>query len=364
MYISKNNRSRRNPVTPAPISFQAVTKRYGSVAAVDALSLEIPGGEFISLLGPSGCGKTTSLRMLAGFIAPDAGDIRIGGSSVLKLGPERRPTAMVFQRYTLWAHMNVFHNVAFGLKLRGVSNAEMNAKVGRMLELVGLPGFEKRLPGQLSGGQQQRVALARALVVEPQVLLLDEPLSSLDARLRVSLRDEIRAIQRQLGITTVFVTHDQEEALAVSDRIAVMNAGRLHQVASPSELYARPATLFAAQFIGSMNLISGTVNGGTLEAGLIRLPAPGLRDGAVTLAIRPEDIQLGRSGIRASLEGITDLGHYRRLNLRAGDAELIAFSPRGTDLSGADCLRVTRALVYQSEGLLTELKPEAVGMAV
>jgi putative spermidine/putrescine transport system ATP-binding protein len=351
-------------VTPAPISFQEVTKRYGSVAAVDALSLEIPGGEFISLLGPSGCGKTTSLRMLAGFIAPDAGDIRIGATSVLKLGPERRPTAMVFQRYTLWAHMNVFHNVAFGLKLRGVSNKEMTAKVGRMLELVGLPGFEKRLPGQLSGGQQQRVALARALVVEPQVLLLDEPLSSLDARLRVSLRDEIRAIQRQLGITTVFVTHDQEEALAVSDRIAVMSAGQLHQVASPSELYSRPATLFAAQFIGSMNLLPGTVSGGTLEAGLIRLPAPGLSDGAVTLAIRPEDIQLGRSGIRASLEGMTDLGHYRRLNLRAGDAELIAFSPRGTDLSGADCLRVTRALVYRGEGLLTELKPESVGMAV
>jgi putative spermidine/putrescine transport system ATP-binding protein len=239
----------------AEIHFQTVTKRYSGKPAVDRLELHVASGEFVSLLGPSGCGKTTSLRMLGGFITPDEGDIRIGGASVLGSGPETRPTAMVFQRYTLWPHMNVFHNVAFGLKLRRVDARSTNDRVLKMLELVGLPGYEKRFPNQLSGGQQQRVALARALVVEPKVLLLDEPLSSLDARLRVNLREEIRAIQRHLGITTVFVTHDQEEALAVSDRIAVMNEGVLHQVASPSELYARPGTLFAAQFIGAMNLM-------------------------------------------------------------------------------------------------------------
>jgi putative spermidine/putrescine transport system ATP-binding protein len=340
-----------------PISFDAVTKRYGATTAVDDLRLEIAGGEFISFLGPSGCGKTTSLRMLAGFIAPDAGDIRIGGQSVLGLGPERRPTAMVFQRYTLWAHMNVFHNVAFGLKLRGVPEAQTKARVGKMLELVGLPGFERRLPGQLSGGQQQRVALARALVVEPKVLLLDEPLSSLDARLRVALRDEIRAIQRQLGITTVFVTHDQEEALAVSDRIAVMNHGRLHQIAAPGELYARPQTLFAAQFIGSMNFLPGVVRAGVLEAAPLRLPAPGIADGAVTLAVRPEDVRAGADGVPVSLEARSDLGHYHALRLRAGAHTLTAFVARGERDPSA--VRVARALVYRDDALVGELTPTA-----
>jgi putative spermidine/putrescine transport system ATP-binding protein len=338
-----------------PISFQSVTKRYGSKAAVDDLDLEIAGGEFVSLLGPSGCGKTTSLRMLAGFITPDSGDIRLGHSSVLGSGPESRPTAMVFQRYTLWPHMNVFHNVAFGLRLRRVTPTEIKARVGAMLELVGLAGFEKRLPSQLSGGQQQRVALARALVVNPQVLLLDEPLSSLDARLRVALRDEIRAIQRRLGITTVFVTHDQEEALAVSDRIAVMNEGVLHQVASPEELYARPQTLFAAQFIGSMNLVSGTVRAGRLEAGAFDLLTPDLTDGAVTVGIRPEDLRLGDEGVPAHLERVTDLGHYRSLEVSVPQGRLTVFA--GRDAMTGSRLHLKRTVIYRNDQLIGEWSP-------
>ena len=349
------------------IDFLNVTKRYAGKPAVDRLNLQIQSGEFVSLLGPSGCGKTTSLRMLAGFLEPDAGDIRIGNSSVLGIGAEKRPTAMVFQRYTLWAHMNIFHNVAFGLKLRKLEPNKIRDRVGKMLELVGLPGFEKRFPVQLSGGQQQRIALARALVVEPQVLLLDEPLSSLDARLRVNLREEIRAIQKQLGITTVFVTHDQEEALAVSDRIAVMNEGVLHQFAAPDKLYARPATLFAAQFIGSMNLISGRIVGGWLEAGTFRIPVPNLEAGSITLAVRPEDLELAvqadsaLDGVTATLEHVTDLGHYRSLRVRAGKAALTVFAPRGvaSDLSSETRVWIKRALVYKGDTLLTELEPQA-----
>ncbi len=339
----------------AEIIFENITKRYGSKPAVDNLNLIVSSGELVSLLGPSGCGKTTSLRLLAGFISPDAGDIRIGDSSVIALGPEARPTAMVFQRYTLWPHMNIFHNVAFGLKLRRTDARMTRERVGRMLELVGLPGFEQRLPHQLSGGQQQRVALARALVVEPKVLLLDEPLSSLDARLRVNLREEIRAIQRTLGITTVFVTHDQEEALAVSDRIAVMSDGVLHQAASPSELYLHPATLFVAEFIGSMNVIPGRVSGGTLEAGPFRLPAPGVPDGAAILAVRPEDLEFAPGGAPVALETMTDLGHYQSLRVRAGEHALTVFAPR--DARAERGLRVRRALVYVEGKLIAELAP-------
>lgn len=341
-----------------PISFTQVSKRYAGKAAVDNLSLEIVGGELVSLLGPSGCGKTTSLRMLAGFITPDSGDIRLGGSSVLGMGPQARPTAMVFQRYTLWPHMNIFHNVAFGLRLRKINNSEVSSRVSQMLELVGLQGFEKRMPGQLSGGQQQRVALARALVVRPQVLLLDEPLSSLDARLRVALRIEIKSIQQQLGITTVFVTHDQEEALAVSDRIAVMNDGLLHQIATPSELYARPQTLFAAQFIGQMNLIPAMIRAGRLEADAFKLPVPSQPDGAATLAIRPEDLEFAADGVPVTVGRATDLGHYRSLEaVTNGGQKLTVFADRGHALGAA--LRVRRAVIYRDDRCVGEWTTEA-----
>lgn len=341
-----------------PISFTQITKRYAGKAAVDNLSLEIAGGELVSLLGPSGCGKTTSLRMLAGFITPDSGDIRLSGSSVLGMGPEARPTAMVFQRYTLWPHMNIFHNVAFGLRLRRINRQDTSSRVSQMLELVGLQGFEKRMPGQLSGGQQQRVALARALVVRPQVLLLDEPLSSLDARLRVALRDEIKSIQQQLGITTVFVTHDQEEALAISDRIAVMNDGVLHQIATPSELYARPQTLFAAQFIGQMNLIPAVIRGGWLEANAFKLPVPSQSDGAVTLAIRPEDLEFASDGVPVTLGRATDLGHYRSLEVVTGSGQkLTVFADRGDTLGAT--LRVRRAVIYRDDRCVGEWRADA-----
>lgn len=336
-----------------PISFLGITKKYGSKAVVDNLSLEIAGGELISLLGPSGCGKTTSLRMLAGFITPDGGDIQLEKKSILPLGPELRPTAMVFQRYTLWGHMNVFHNVAFGLKLRKVSQAEIKTRVAEMLELVGLAGYETRMPSQLSGGQQQRIALARALVVRPQVLLLDEPLSSLDARLRVALRDEIKSIQRRLGITTVFVTHDQEEALAISDRIAVMNEGLLHQVASPSLLYAQPKTLFAAQFIGSMNFLPAIIQAGKLRAGAFELPVD-LPNGEVMLAIRPEDLVFTENGMPAQIEQQSELGHYRSLEVRVGQEKLVVFAARGATQTSN--ISLTRAVIYRQEQFLSEVK--------
>src|SRR6195256_7111831 len=222
----------------ARLELDRLVKQYGrgGEPAGRELSLEVEDGEFVCLLGPSGCGKTTPLRMIGGFLKPDSGDVRIDGVSILNQPPERRPTAMVFQRYALWPHMSVWDNVAFGLQVRRRPRSEIASRVMATLELVGLPGYEKRYPGQLSGGQQQRVALARALILEPRILLLDEPLSNLDAQLRVQMRTELTTIQRRVGITTVFVTHDQEEAMSLSNRIAVMNAGVLEQMAAPEEI--------------------------------------------------------------------------------------------------------------------------------
>ncbi|GHF42475.1 putative spermidine/putrescine transport system ATP-binding protein [Deinococcus metalli] len=334
------------------IDFDHVSKVYAGRPAVSALNLSIHSGELVCLLGPSGCGKTTTLRLLAGFLTPDAGDVRIAGHSVVRLGPEARPTAMVFQRYTLWPHMNVFHNVAFGLKLRRLPPAQIVQKVQRALELVGLPGMERRSPAQLSGGQQQRVALARALVLEPQVLLLDEPLSSLDARLRVTLRDEIRAIQRNLGITTVFVTHDQEEALAVSDRIAVMDQGVLQQLDDPGTLYARPATRFVAEFIGRMNFLPASAGP------LLGLDVP---DGA-ELAVRPEDLHFGAVGAPFRAEHVLDLGPVREVRGRltlpgaAGEVPLTVQLARG-EAPDMTAVRVRRALTYRDGALLGDAAP-------
>lgn len=329
------------------IQFQDIQKIYSGRHAVKDLNLNIQSGELVCLLGPSGCGKTTTLRMLAGFLTPDGGDIKLGPRSVLPLGPEARPTAMVFQRYTLWPHMNVFHNVAFGLKLRRLPRDEMTRKVGRALELVGLPGMEQRSPSQLSGGQQQRVALARALVLEPEVLLLDEPLSSLDAKLRVQLRDEIRGIQRNLGITTVFVTHDQEEAMAVADRIAVMHEGLLHQVEAPAELYARPGTRFVADFIGKMNFLPGEF-----------APTLGFQAAPDSeLAIRPEDIHFGPHGHPIKIHSVHDFGPYREVTGHFENGQkIMAQVPKGVDTEPAR-VHVNRALVYRYGKLVRELTP-------
>jgi putative spermidine/putrescine transport system ATP-binding protein len=279
------------------LTLERVSKAYGATLAVRELSLAIAHGELLALLGPSGCGKTTTLRMVAGFILPSAGEIRIGGRNVTAEPPYRRSTGMVFQGYALFPHMSVAQNIAFGLEMRGLPKQEIVAKVGDALRLVRLAGFEARYPRELSGGQQQRVALARALVVNPDVLLLDEPLSNLDAKLREEVRLEIRQLQRQLGLTTVFVTHDQEEALTVADRLAVMNHGVIAQVGTPRELYDQPSSAFVADFIGKSNFFEGeTAEPGVFRtrSGLyIRFAGNG-RPGAVVLAVRPERMQILR----------------------------------------------------------------------
>ena len=237
---------------------EGLSKRFGSHVAVDGLSLAVEKGEFISLLGPSGCGKTTTLQMIAGFVEPTAGAIRLEGRDLLAVRPAKRGLGIVFQSYALFPHMTVAENVGFGLEMQGVAAAERTKRVGETLELVGLGAFAGRYPKQMSGGQQQRVALARALVIRPQILLLDEPLSNLDAKLREEMQIELRQIQRSVGTTTILVTHDQAEAMALSDRLVVMNKGRAEQVGPPHEAYERPATPFVASFLGRTNLLGGS----------------------------------------------------------------------------------------------------------
>jgi putative spermidine/putrescine transport system ATP-binding protein len=284
----------------ADVELRGVVKRYGEVTAVKGVSLEVQQGELITLLGSSGCGKTTVLRMITGFLTPDEGEVVIRGQVVNDLPPHHRDTAMVYQSYALFPHMTVLENVAFGLQMRRVPRGDIKRRVERVLGMVHLEGYERRYPAQLSGGQQQRVALARALVVRPSVLLLDEPLSNLDAKLREQVRTEIRQLQREVGITTIFVTHDQVEALAMSDRIAVMNHGKIEQIGTPDEIYERPATKFVMDFVGRANLFDVEVVGteGDLtvaragDGTLIRVCntlrcGPGER---LTVGIRPERI--------------------------------------------------------------------------
>jgi putative spermidine/putrescine transport system ATP-binding protein len=278
----------------AAIHLERVTKTFaGYVVAVDDLQLEIQAGEVFSLLGPSGCGKTTTLRMIAGFETPDRGRIRVGDRDVTDLPVHRRDMGMVFQSYALLPHRTVAENVAFGLRMRGVGRAEIEARVRQALRQVKLEGYEDRRPSQLSGGQQQRVALARSLVIRPPVLLCDEPLGALDRKLRQAMQVELKELQHALGPTLVFVTHDQEEALAMSDRIAVMNAGRIEQVGTPAAIYDRPRTRFVAEFIGEIVLLDGQMDGGRFALPDGRgLPAPDGPDGPATLAIRPEKVHL------------------------------------------------------------------------
>src|SRR5512140_2238120 len=243
------------------LELTGVQKRFGDVAAVLDFNLAAERGEFVSFLGPSGCGKTTTLRMIAGFEQPTGGTIAVNGTDITHRSPNQRNVGMVFQSYALFPNMTVAGNIGFGLKVRKRPKAEIDRRVQELLALIHLEGRGDRYPYQLSGGQQQRVALARALAIEPQVLLLDEPLSALDAKIRIVLRKEIRAIQRQLGITTIYVTHDQEEALSLSDRVVVMHDGKMEQIAAPTELYSRPATSFVAEFVGLSNRLAGTVSG-------------------------------------------------------------------------------------------------------
>jgi spermidine/putrescine transport system ATP-binding protein len=285
------------------VELQSVTKRFGALVAVEDLSLELAGGEFFTLLGPSGCGKTTTLRMIAGFEQPSGGEIRIEGVDVAGLPPHKRPTNTVFQSYALFPHLSVRDNVAFGLKRKHVARGEIGRRVGAELERVGLAAEAKRRPAQLSGGQQQRVALARALVNLPKVLLLDEPLGALDLKLRKGLQIELKRIQREVGITFVYVTHDQEEALTMSDRIAVMNRGRVEQVGDPEDVYERPATTFVAGFIGVSNLMPASISGPDevrLDHGpVLRAPTDGLSPSEHCQAVvRPEKLQIEPAGGR------------------------------------------------------------------
>lgn len=266
--------SESGPAFPVPsLRVDRVSKSFGTVRVMEDLSLKVARGEFVSLLGPSGCGKTTLLRILSGFIEPDAGEIFIDGKPVRGVPTRKRDLGMVFQNYSLWPHMSVLQNVAFGLETRGVPATERQERATQALELVGLEDYGRRYPAELSGGQKQRVAIARAIVYEPRILLLDEPLSALDRKLRERMQVELRALQRRLGITAILVTHDQEEALLMSDRIAVMQSGRVHQIAAPQTIYDRPATDFVADFVGRMNFLEATVD--HAEAGRIDLLAIG-----------------------------------------------------------------------------------------
>jgi spermidine/putrescine transport system ATP-binding protein len=310
----------------AGVTLEGVSKRFGPVEAVRELTLDVREGEFFSLLGPSGCGKTTTLRLIAGFEEPTTGRILLGGKDVTQTPPHKRSVNTVFQSYALFPHLNVHDNVAFGLRFRNASKAERRRRVAETLALVQLEGMEKRRPSQLSGGQQQRVALARALVLEPAVLLLDEPLGALDAKLRRALQLELKAIQRAVGITFVYVTHDQEEALTMSDRMAVMSEGLVQQLGTPKEVYEEPATAFVADFLGVSNLMNARAAGG----GLVRFGGAELvagrgdhgTSGDVRLTIRPERVRLeppdseGQNRLQGVVERVVYLGPITQVVIR------------------------------------------------
>ena len=280
----------------AGLELRGLSRAYGAVRALDGLDLSLAPGELVALLGPSGCGKTTALRIVAGFEHPDAGTVEVDGREMTAVSAAKRDMGMVFQSYSLFPHLTAGENVAFGPRLRKVASGERRARAAELLALVGMPGLDDRYPHQLSGGQQQRVALARALAVRPRVLLLDEPLSALDAKVRLQLREEIRRVQLDLGITTLLVTHDQEEALSTADRVAVMRAGRLEQVATPAELYQRPATAFVAEFVGTMSHLAGVMAGdGLVRVAGRTVPVDGERlapGTAVDVLLRPEALDL------------------------------------------------------------------------
>jgi putative spermidine/putrescine transport system ATP-binding protein len=302
----------------AAVAFRNVTKSFGAMQALAGFDLEIAPGELIALLGPSGCGKTTALRILAGYDHPTTGSVHVDGSDLAGLSVNHRDMGMVFQSYSLFPTMTAIDNVAFGLRLRNQAKTKRRARAGELLELVGLSGHAEKFPHQLSGGQQQRVALARALAISPRVLLLDEPLSALDAKVREQLRDEIRRIQLELGVTTLCVTHDQEEALSMADRVGVMNAGRLEQIAAPSVLYDAPATAFVATFVGTMNRLPGrVVDGQRVRVGAQELPVlGGTTDPAgteVTVLTRPEAVQIAPS---AGGSGVVLVATFRGANTR------------------------------------------------
>ena len=321
------------------VRLEQLRRVFAGVVALDELSLTLAPGELVALLGPSGCGKTTALRLVAGLDEVTSGKVLFGGTDVTTLGANKRDVGMVFQAYSLFPHMTARQNVAFGLQMRHVDEQARNRRSDEMLELVGLSGYADRFAHQLSGGQQQRVALARALAIQPKVLLLDEPLSALDAKVRGRLRDEIRRVQLEVGITTLFVTHDQEEALAIADRVGVMNKGRLEQLGPPTTIYSRPATPFVAEFVGLTNRMEGEVKGGEVIVRGTRLPLvrPDTPDGQAVALVRPEAVSLGSDGdaggdagggpLVGTVIAVAFLGATSRVTVDLGDVIVLAQMP-------------------------------------
>ncbi|HIT59797.1 MAG TPA: ABC transporter ATP-binding protein [Candidatus Fimousia stercorigallinarum] len=291
------------------LEIKNMAKKYDNGDGVENINLEIYEGEIVTFLGPSGCGKSTILRTIGGFMDVTSGDILIDGNSIVGLSPENRPTAMVFQSYNLWPHMTIYENLAFGMKLRKIPKKTIDEDIKNMLALVSMSGCEKKYPSQLSGGQQQRIAIARSLLLKPSLLLLDEPFSALDAKIRQQMREELKRIQSELGITVIFVTHDQEEAMAISHRIVVMNKGKFDQIGTPDEIYDKPATLHVASFIGEMNFID---------------------QGNTTIAVRPEDLLLTKEegDMEGTVETVMLMGHYVLMTAKVGDSIVKCFVNR------------------------------------
>jgi putative spermidine/putrescine transport system ATP-binding protein len=356
----------------AYLELQDLHRDFGTNKALDGIEIQLGEGEFLSLLGPSGCGKTTALRLVAGFDRPDQGRIVVDGKDVTRVAPNKRDMGMVFQAYSLFPNMTAHQNVEFGLRIRGKDRTDRRKRVDELLELVGLGHAGTRYPHQLSGGMQQRVALARALAIEPRVLLLDEPLSALDAKVRVQLREEIRRIQLELGITTLYVTHDQEEALSVSDHVAVMYRGRIEQMGSPAEMYTAPATPFVAEFIGTMNRLEATVvdpSTGTIETGGVTLTVEAEkgkpRGARVLVLIRPETVEVaaahgaGANTMTGEVLTHTFLGPVTRLRIVNDKASLIADMPTARAAALPPGSKVDAALPA-TEARLLDLTDEAL----
>ncbi len=363
--------------TTAGLEITDLSKQLGGNTVVKGISLSARQGELVCLLGPSGCGKTTTLRMIGGFLKPDGGRIAIAGRDVTDLPPERRPTAMVFQNYALWPHMSVYKNIAYGLRLRKMHKRDIDERVDAVLKMVNLAHLRNRSPVALSGGEQQRVALARAVVLEPSLLLLDEPLSNLDAKLRVGVREEIREIQQRLQITTVFVTHDQDEALSIADRIAVMSSGNIEQCADPDELYRRPECRFVASFIGTMNLFDGRVASGgvVIDPGEVFVPC---EDGVLSdlpdeegtrweIAVRPEDVLVSPVDATDVLPHLGRIvrqvphGHFKEVLVGFDhEVSIRSFVGPEVDCSGPVVATIRRLLLYRDGALAYESRsPQA-----
>ena len=346
------------------VELRSVIKRYDTVTALQEVSIAVESGEFFTLLGPSGCGKTTLLRTIAGFIRQDGGEVMVGGSSVDRLPPHRRDTGMVFQDYAIFPHMSVAQNVAFGLRNRRVARAEIGERVASALRTVRLSDYEGRMPHELSGGQQQRVGLARAMVIRPQVLLMDEPLSNLDAKLRIELREDIREIQHGLGITTIYVTHDQEEALVVSDRICIMREGNIEQVGTPWEVYKQPQTRFVASFVGRMNFMDQLPE--EVASGAAYSEADGGQDiedylkrvssGSVVAAIRPEDVLIVQPGDPSPVPGLRVGASVEKVTFTGREAEYFVRAANGIGLA-VHVTRPTETLVAAAGAEVTLALP-------